>query len=69
MTTHFLSRNDIADRLGVSVTSIKKGYGQLPPPDVTVGQKPTQGWSPQTIDTWIRERKARAEAKAAAKQT
>lgn len=68
MTLHFLSRGDIAELLGVSVTSIKKGYGQLPPPDVTVGQKAVQGWSRETIDKWIAERQARAQAKAQNKQ-
>jgi predicted DNA-binding transcriptional regulator AlpA len=62
MTLHFMSTGDIAEYIGVSTTSIKKGYGQLPPPDVAIGSKPTKGWSKQTIDTWIAQRKKQPHA-------
>ncbi|OZE38126.1 hypothetical protein CH256_08110 [Rhodococcus sp. 05-2254-6] len=52
MTIHYLSRGEIADKLGVSLDAVKqyqrKSY--LPEPDATVGRN--QGWLESTIDEW-----------------
>lgn len=48
----YLSRGEIADRLGLTLDTIK-GYDKkrmLPEPDAMVGRN--QGWLPQTIDEW-----------------
>lgn len=50
--TRYLSVAEVAERLGVSVNSVK-GYaakGILPTPDATIGA--TRGWLPATIDAW-----------------
>lgn len=55
----YLSRGEIAERLGVTLGTIK-GYdknGYLPEPDVKVGRN--FGWSPETIDTWNANRPGR----------
>ncbi|MGN7133880.1 transcriptional regulator [Rhodococcoides corynebacterioides] len=52
----YLSRGEIAERLGVTLDTIK-GYDKkrmLPEPDAMVGRN--QGWLPLTIDTWQAER-------------
>lgn len=54
MATRFLSRPQIADYLGVSLTTVKQ-YKTFPPPDVIVGRN--QGWKQSTIDAWVRNRK------------
>jgi predicted DNA-binding transcriptional regulator AlpA len=49
MTLRFLSRNDIAAYLGVSVSTVK-GWKKFPAPDVVVGRN--QGWAQATVDAW-----------------
>jgi hypothetical protein len=44
----FLSRKEVAERLGVKTDSIN-GY-DLPEPDATIGTH--RGWLPETIDRW-----------------
>ncbi len=51
MTLRFMSRGEIAQYLGVSLTTVKKGYATFPEPDVQVGRN--KGWSKNTIDTWL----------------
>lgn len=44
----FLSRQEFADRIGVTGNTIKR-Y-KLPPPDAMIGDR--RGWLPETIDAW-----------------
>lgn len=44
----FLSRKEVAQRLGVKTDSIN-GY-DLPEPDAVIGTH--RGWLPETIDRW-----------------
>ena len=44
-----MSRQEIADYLGVALGTVK-GYVNFPPPDVIVGRN--QGWARDTIDAW-----------------
>ncbi|OZE92433.1 hypothetical protein CH298_02550 [Rhodococcoides fascians] len=48
----YLSRGEIAERLGMPLDTVKKldGRGVLPDPDAMVGRN--KGWLPQTIDEW-----------------
>lgn len=48
VTIRFMSRQEIADYLGVTLSTVK-GY-KLPPPDATIGRN--QGWLRDTIDAW-----------------
>ena len=56
MPRHYLSLQDVADRLGVSRNTVAK-Y-KLPEPDVIVGSDLTarRGWSIATIDAWNAQR-------------
>lgn len=47
--THYLSRQEVAERLGMKSVRSLSGI-ELPPHDVTVGVHP--GWLPETIDAW-----------------
>lgn len=49
----YLSRPQIADYLGVSLSTVKQ-YREFPPPDVLVGRN--QGWKRATIDAWMKTR-------------
>lgn len=49
MTLRFMSRGEIADYLGVTLSAVKQ-YVDFPEPDVIVGRN--QGWSRDTIDAW-----------------
>ncbi len=55
----YLSRGEIADRLGLSVGTItaydRRGY--MPEPDATIGR--VYGWLPETIDAWQADRPGR----------
>lgn len=53
MTLRFMSRGEIADYLGVTVSAVKQ-YGDFPAPDVTVGR--VQGWARETVDGWVATR-------------
>jgi predicted DNA-binding transcriptional regulator AlpA len=63
MTTHYLSLNGVARRLGISPHTAKtySDDGRLPEPDVVIGEAPriTRGWLPETIDTWNANRPGR----------
>lgn len=52
VTRHYLSLQDVADRLGVSRNTVAKL--RLPKPDVIVGSSynAPRGWSIATIDAW-----------------
>lgn len=52
----YLTKGEVADRLGLSLNTIK-GYvrrGYLPEPDAQMGRN--FGWLPETIDAWLLER-------------
>lgn len=53
MTLRFLSRGEIAERLGVTLGTVKQ-WTTLPEPDVIVGRN--QGWAAETIDRWWHNR-------------
>jgi predicted DNA-binding transcriptional regulator AlpA len=55
MALKFLSRKEVAERLGVKTDSIN-GY-PLPEPDALIGTH--RGWLPDTIDQWSAERPGR----------
>jgi predicted DNA-binding transcriptional regulator AlpA len=55
MTVRYLSRPQIAERIGVKRDTMNK-Y-QLPPPDARIGDLP--GWLPKTIDAWQATRPGR----------
>ncbi|QEU11261.1 putative transcriptional regulator [Mycobacteroides abscessus subsp. abscessus] len=52
----YLSRTDVAERIGVQVATLSR-Y-RLPEPDAQIGilKRPTSGWLPETIDRWNAER-------------
>jgi hypothetical protein len=53
MTTRYMSRQEIADYLGVSLSTVKQAK-DIPPPDVIVGRN--QGWAKDTITKWWNSR-------------
>lgn len=55
MTVRYLSRPQVAERIGVKRDTLNK-Y-QLPAPDVLIGDLP--GWLPATIDSWQATRPGR----------
>jgi len=59
MTLRFLSRAEIADLLGVSLSTVKQ-YADFPQPDVMVGRN--QGWAEATIRAWDEQRRKRKNA-------
>ncbi|MBY6537603.1 hypothetical protein HQ325_02855 [Rhodococcus sp. BP-349] len=67
MPVHGLSISEFADRVGVSVNTVKsyRSKGMLPTPDVTVGT--TEGWFPATVDQWMLERPGRGRRRERAK--
>lgn len=52
----FLSRTEVAERIGVKPTSL--GRYSLPEPDALTGD--VRGWTPETIDKWNEERTKRS---------
>jgi predicted DNA-binding transcriptional regulator AlpA len=56
MIGDYLDMADIADRLGVKVTTVRqyKLRGDLPAPDGQVGRSPV--WRQQTISEWMATR-------------
>ncbi|QGH75294.1 DNA binding protein [Mycobacterium phage Quesadilla] len=54
--TRYLSRQDVAERLGMKSVRSLSGI-ELPPHDVEVGIH--KGWLPETIDAWHAERPGR----------
>lgn len=63
MTTHYLTANGIADRVGLSHTTIRSYQrdGLLPEPDAVLGtgNAVKHGWLPETIDAWNAKRRGR----------
>ncbi|GED96443.1 helix-turn-helix transcriptional regulator [Gordonia crocea] len=55
----YLTRNEVADRVGLAPGTInaydRRGY--LPEPDAKIGR--VNGWLPETIDEWNRNRPGR----------
>jgi hypothetical protein len=51
----FLSRKDIADRLGVQSGALSRL--RLPPPDAVIGT--VRGWTVESIDAWNAARPGR----------
>ena len=49
---HYLSRTEVAERIGVKPDTL--GRYRLPPPDAQIGR--TRGWLPATIDQWQQNR-------------
>ncbi|MCQ4148560.1 helix-turn-helix transcriptional regulator [Rhodococcus qingshengii] len=52
----FLSRTEVAERIGVKPTSL--GRYNLPEPDALTGD--VRGWTAETIDKWNEERTKRS---------
>lgn len=48
MNIHYLSRSEVAERIGVKPSTLNR-Y-RLPEPDAFVGR--ARGWLPETIDAW-----------------
>ncbi len=59
MTEKYLSSSDFARRIGVSPNTLKR-Y-KIPAPDIQIGitNRPTYGWSVETIDAWNEARPGR----------
>jgi hypothetical protein len=55
MTTRYLSRAELAERIGVKPDTL--GRYQLPEPDALIGT--VRGWLPKTIDAWNANRPGR----------
>ena len=60
MTVNYLSRTGFANRAGIAPNTARayREQGRLPEPDVTIGEgeRPTLGWSPETVDYWMTHR-------------
>lgn len=59
MTLRFMTRAEIADLLGVSLSTVKQ-LRNFPQPDVMIGR--TQGWARETIEAWAEQRRPRKNA-------
>ena len=59
MSERYLSRSEVAARIGVQTATLSR-Y-KLPQPDVIIGSgpRPTFGWLPATIDAWNNARPGR----------
>lgn len=53
----YLGIAEVAERMGVTAATVRsyRSRGQLPEPDVKLGQSP--GWQPSTIEAWLRSRR------------
>lgn len=62
MSTVYLSRSEVAQRIGVQTATLSR-Y-KLPQPDVIIGSgaRPTFGWLAETIDAWNAARPGRGRA-------
>ncbi|GAA1671157.1 hypothetical protein MMUR_47760 [Mycolicibacterium murale] len=55
MTIRYLSRTELAERIGVKPDTL--GRYKLPEPDAVIGT--TRGWLPDTVDEWNASRPGR----------
>lgn len=55
MAVHYLSRSEVAERIGVQPSTMSR-Y-KLPEPDAVIGT--VRGWLPETIDAWEADRPGR----------
>lgn len=55
VSTRYLSRTELAERIGVKPDTLSR-YN-LPEPDALIGT--TRGWLPATVDRWQAERPGR----------
>ncbi|EJZ15786.1 hypothetical protein MFORT_02714 [Mycolicibacterium fortuitum subsp. fortuitum DSM 46621 = ATCC 6841 = JCM 6387] len=55
MTLRYLSRAEVAERIGVAPSTLSR-Y-KLPEPDAMVGT--VRGWLPETVDAWSASRPGR----------
>lgn len=53
MAIRFMSRGEIAEYLGVGLSTVKH-YVDFPAPDAIIGRN--QGWTRETIDEWLAKR-------------
>lgn len=53
----YLGIAELAERMGVTASTVRayRSRGQLPDPDITLGQSP--GWESATIEAWLRTRR------------
>ena len=56
VTTRYLSRTEVAERIGVKPDTL--GRYKLPEPDAVIGN--VRGWLPRTIDAWDRAMSSRS---------
>lgn len=61
MSIHALSIAQVAEATGLSVETVRtlRRRGQMPEPDVVIGEgttRPQRGWMPATIDRWMATR-------------
>ena len=63
MTTEYLGTAAVAERVGLTVHTIRSYIfkGLMPSPDVviTTPSGPLRGWSPETVDAWQASRPGR----------
>lgn len=63
MSIHALSISQVASVTGLSVETVRtlRRRGQMPEPDVVIGEgttRPQRGWMAETIDRWMATRDA-----------
>jgi len=56
VTVHYLSRSDVAKRIGVQPSTLSR-YTHLPEPDALIGD--VRGWLAETVDAWQASRPGR----------
>jgi hypothetical protein len=57
VTARYLSRAELAERIGVKSASL--GRYRLPEPDAMIGD--IRGWLPETVDAWNASRPGRGQ--------